>query len=216
MKPYKIITSIIGLSLVVSSCSSVKITGETQFEGYENLNDKTVMVMTRTTDNTIRYSLEQELVKQLEEKQIESVESYKTFPELNPEHNLSQQQIDVLKKELTDQGIDVLLVTQLKGTEEYTSTSGTQGVYYVSPGPVVYYRGYRNWRYMPSGHYTIGEVETETKTNTKYILETTIYTLDVSKEQQLVGVVNTVIDNPGNLNKVVEDFSKKLTNSLVD
>ena len=174
------------------------------------------MVMTRTTDNTTRYSFEQEMVRQLEQHQIEGVESYKSFPELNPEHSLSQQQIDVLKEELTEQGIDVLLVTQLKSTEEYTSTTDTQGLYYVSPGPVVYYRGYRHWRYMPNGHYTIGEVETETKTNTKYILETTIYTLDVSNDQQLVGVVNTVIDNPGNLNKVVQDFSKKLTNSLVD
>ena len=216
MKPIVIISTVIGLSLGISSCSSVRITGETQLENYQNLQEKKVMVLTRTTDKPTRVLFENEMVQQLQQHEIEGVESYKTFPQLNPEHELSQKQIDVLKKELTDQGVDILLITQLKSTEEYTSTTNTHGTYYVNPGPVVYYRGYRHWRYMPSGHYVMGDVETQTKTNTKYILETTVYDLDIPNSEQLVGVVTTVIDNPSDLNKVVGDFSKKITNSLID
>lgn len=221
MKTFSKIIGIVILSTVFVSCSSVKVTDSWKDIKSFQLNDKSILVLNKTKDNTVRTHFETDIVEQLSKQGYKSIESYKMFPVINTENKLTNEQLNTFKKELTDIGIDIVVMTVLKSVDEYTETSTSGGVYYVNTHPRIYHRGYYRshyrgfYRYYNTVQIDLEPVTTTTKVGKKYVLETLIYDLSQPKNYQLMSVITSVIDNPESMGTTSQDFSKKMVNELV-
>jgi hypothetical protein len=58
------------------------------------------------------------------------------------------------------------------------------------------------------------EPTTTTSTSKIYVVETTVYDLDKTGEEQLVAVVTSKLDNPESASEIARDYVNKITKSL--
>ena len=80
-----------------------------------------------------------------------------------------------------------------------------------------YYGGFYGYYYNPVSYHTIGNYvpqTTTTSTSRLYVLETTIYNLKESGENQLIAVVTSQLDNPKSASTIASEYVKKITASL--
>ncbi|OUR94550.1 hypothetical protein A9Q87_02640 [Flavobacteriales bacterium 34_180_T64] len=213
----KKVIKILGVNIIVLlivSCSSVKVTDSWKDNEVVNLVDKKVLVLSKSKDDLTRKQFEIDLVDKLEENNINSVESFKLIPKVDVNDSLTKSEIDELKRKYIEKGIDVVIMTVLKDTQEFETTTTTGGSnYYFSSYPVYYRRGfYRSYHtiYMDSSpsSYT-------TSKGKRFILETIVYDLNEPENEQLLSVITTKIENPETLGTTSKDFSKKVIKELI-
>lgn len=218
----KKISKIIALQLVVMlmfNCSSVvEVSNSWKDVDSSSFKDKKVIVMSKTNNEIFRQQFEIDLTEKLTKNEISSVESYKLFPELNFNKELSKKELERLKDEYLEKGIDIVLVTELKDIQEYEKTTCTgSSDYYIHSMPIYYGRGFRRgfYSYYGSGYMNTGSIEIVKSNNKKYILETLMYDLTLPENNQLLTVITTVIDNPETLGTTSKDFSNKVSKELL-
>ncbi|MCK8520764.1 hypothetical protein M0D21_04270 [Aquimarina sp. D1M17] len=214
----KTIIKLIGVIIITisfGSCSAVKITDSWKDENTTNIKNKSIMVVSRTNDDVIRTRFEKDLVSNLNEKGYRSVESYTLFPDSDPNCEVDKEELKQVKQEIQNNGIEVIVVTNLRDTEEYTETVTKGTSYYVNTFPYYgrgFYRGY--YRYYGSLHMVSDPVTQVTSHHKKYILETLVYDLTKPEEEQLVYVITTSVENPETLGSVSKDYAKSVVKKL--
>jgi hypothetical protein len=216
------LNSIIGLILIgtlMLSCSStVQVTDSWKDIKTTTMKDKNVMVMSKTNNDIVRQQFEVDMVESLLSKDIKSIESYKIFPKVDLEEKLSNQELEEIKQDLIQSGIEIVLITSVRDVREYTktTTTGTSG-YYITTSPVYYRRGFYGgfYRHYNTVYMDYGPSEVITQKGKKYILETLVYDLTLPEDHQLLSVVTTTVDNPETLGTTSKDFSKKVVKELV-
>ena len=216
----KKVSKILGTLMLVTlsfSCSTVKVTDSWNGLETPNIENKNVMVIGRTEDDVARVQFESDIVQSLEQNHVQSLESFKLFPQLKMNQKLEDIELKEVKRTLKKEGVDVVLMTSLKEVQEYEKTINSGTTDYVYTYPVIYRRGYfRGFRgYYNSIYINSGSVESITSLGKKYIRETVLYDLTQGEEDQLLSVITTVIDNPESLGTTSKDFSKKLVKELV-
>lgn len=207
------------ITLMLSCSSTVKVSDSWKDVDMSSIKDKTVMVMNRTEDETVRKQFEIDMVEKLKEKEITSIESYKIISEMNLDEKPSKAELNEVKENLVNNGVDVVLVTVVKDVKEYTetTTSGGSSGYYMGSSPIYYRRGYHRgfYRYYNTGYYVSEPTSFKTSTAKKYVLETLMYDLTLPEDNQLLSVVTTVVDNPETLGTTSKDFSNKVVKELI-
>ncbi|MEH6535377.1 MAG: hypothetical protein V7719_03215 [Psychroserpens sp.] len=218
MKTISKVVSVLSLSILLAGCSSVKVTDSWKDVKTSQIENKNIMVLTESESTIIRTTFERDIVEQLSKKGYKSLESYKMFPVIKSDKTLTDEQLRVFKEELTSSGIDVVIMTVLKDVNEYTQTLTQAGtIYYQNTYPTLYFNSrhggfYRSYKTI----YVNVEPKTTTSYTSKdYVLETLVYDLTQQENNQLSSVITTVIDNPKDLEKTSEDFSKKLIKELI-
>jgi len=209
---------ILTLALVFSSCSTVKVANTWKDVKTSSIKEKNVLVISKTDNNVARMQFETDMVNNLISNGVNATESFKVFPEINGSEKLDETQLKCIKEELKSDGIDVVLLTVLKDTQDYTKTTTTGGTnYYISSYPVYYGRGYHRgfYRYYNTFYVNSEPITSVTSNGKKYILETITYDLTQPKDKQLLSVITTEIDNPETLGTTSKDFSKKVIKELV-
>lgn len=209
---------ILTLTLVFSSCSTVKVANTWKDVKTSSIKEKNVLVISKTDNNVARMQFETDMVNNLISNGVNATESFKVFPEINVSEKLDETQLKCIKEELKSDGIDVVLLTVLKDTQDYTKTTTTGGTnYYISSYPVYYGRGYHRgfYRYYNTFYVNSEPITSVTSNGKKYILETITYDLTQPKDKQLLSVITTEIDNPETLGTTSKDFSKKVIKELV-
>ena len=216
MKKYTFILLI--FTLIISSCNSVKVLGSWKSENANTLKDKNILVITRTANLQARVPFEKEIAKQLRSQGMKVTESYKKFPTLNPNQEMTEERSEAIRSILDAEGFNGIVLTVLKDVKTSTTVSEYGGGYYAGmPYSAMYpsyYGGFHSYYAHPMSYSTYGMMSTpssysvrETKT---YILETVIYNLDLPESDQVVAIVTTEIKDPKNLEKISVKYVERI------
>ena len=216
MRNSKTIFGVILSSIILmTSCSSVKVSDTWKDVDAEELKGKNILVMNKSEDATVRERFEQDLARLLNSKNLTATESYKEYPNLNSTKEGTPEQIKELGNSIQENGYDVVVLSVLKDVEEYSTSVTSSTTYAVNTVPVYHRRGRRSfYRGFNTVYVNAGPYETVTTTNKKYILETLVYDLTKEEDEQLLSIVTTTIDNPETLSTTSKDFSKMITKEL--
>ena len=225
----KVISSVILVLLVFSlqSCSGVKVLNawKGDKESIESFKEKKILVIARSADNSSRLPFENEIADRLRSLGFNATESYKRVPKLHPEREMTEERRVLMQTLLGTEGYNGIVITTIKDKTSVTSTStsgmymgGGYGSYY--PG---YYGGFNSYYSYPYayGNYYSGfggyvPLSTSTYTSTNYVLETVAYNLDNGKEDQLIAVITTALDDPKDAYKTAATYVDKIMEALSD
>jgi len=206
--------------LFFSSCSSVDVLNSWKADNIETVKDNNMLVIVRTDNMTARMLFENEIVKQLKERDIKATASFTKFPDLNPDQEITEAQQQEIKNMLKEQGFNGVVLTVIKDVEELTKTT-VDGGYYVGGNYAGYYPRYYGGFYgyyrNPMSYSTYGnyvEQTISTRTAKNFILETVIYDLDADGEKQLVGVVTSKIEDPESATTAAKQYVKAISKSF--
>ncbi len=210
-------------TLILTSCSSVKITDSWKSDDAGTVKNEHIIVMARTDDQVARQRFEQEIADRLRAGGFNATESYKKFPSLSMNKKKTPEQVKQDIQILKNEGFEAVVLTVLrdKTKEVVTSETGgyTTGGYYPSYyGP--YYGGFGGYYgsvYSPYGYGYGGTYvpsETRTYTSETYVVETVVYDLKRADGKQLVAVVTAEITDPKSASKIAPEYAEKVLKSL--
>lgn len=218
----KSIYLILGLTviLVLDACSSVKVRDSWKADNVNTIKDKNIIVIARTDKQQARIAFENEIVNQLREKGMKATASFTKFPKLNPDQKITQEKRKKIKTMLKDEGFSGVVLTVIKDVQDVSKTV-TDGGYYAG-GTYYgyyprYYGGFYGYYYNSMSYSTLGNYVPATSTTytaTNYVLETVVYNLDETGENQLVAVVTSKIEEPQNASKTAKQYVKAITKSF--
>lgn len=218
---------LIAVCFLIQGCSSskTKVTGawKAEQEVVDLFDEKNVFVLARTANDHSRIALEEAIAIQLRAKGIKATESFKKFPKIYPNREITEERVAMIKSMLASEGFNAVVVTVIKDKEESTTVSNNS--IYVGAGYGSYYPGYYGnfynyyaYPYATGPYYSsFGghiPVSTTTSTTTTYVLETVAYNLDEVDDKQLVAVVTSSVKNPKDAYKTAAVFADNLMKSL--
>lgn len=217
MKKFKYSLILLSALFVLSNCNTVKVLGSWKSENSSTFNDKNVLVITRTANLQARVPFEKEIAKQLRSKGITATESYKKFPTLNPNAEMTEERAKNIRLILDAEKFNGIVLTVLKDVQSSTTISEYGGGYYsgvpYSSIYPTYYGGFYGYYAHPMSFSTYGMYSEpgysvrETKT---YILETVIYNLDLPESDQIIAVVTSKVKDPKDIEKIAPKYVEKI------
>ncbi len=195
------------------SCSTVKVTDSWRNLETLDLYEKNILVVGKTENKTTRIRFEKDLVYNLNSNGYCSFESYIKFPLSDPMEQVEENSIPKIIKNLRKNDIDVVIISQLVDSREYTRTINTGGdMYYLNSFPYRY-RRYRSFYGYNQSYYSYNS--TTQVEGITYILETLVYDLTRSPKDQLISVITSEVDNPKTLGTTSKDFSKSIVKNIM-
>lgn len=223
MKNFKKILLLIILVVSFSSCSGIKVVDSWKADNINSLKDAKILVIARSDDMVGRQRFEQEIAERLRADGIDAMESYKKFPAMKQNKELSEEEINQRVQIIKNEGFKGVVLTVLKDMSKEIVTSESGG--YVSGGyyPSYYggyyggFGGYYGRVYSPYGYGYGGTYvpsETRTYTSETYSLETVIYNLDLEPGKQLLGVIAIDITDPKSASKVAPKYADAVAKQL--
>lgn len=223
MKRIKQLIVPLALVLILGSCSGIKVVDSWKADNINTLADAKILVIARSDDMVGRQRFEQEIAERLRAGGIDATESYKKFPAMKQNEQLTEEQIAQRVQIIKNEGYKGIVLTVLKDMSKEIVTSETGG--YVSGGyyPSYYggyyggFGGYYGRVYSPYGYGYGGTYvpsETRTYTSETYSLETVIYNLDLEPGKQLLGVIAIDITDPKSASKVAPKYADAVLKQL--
>lgn len=218
----KSISLVLGLTAVLlfSGCSSVKVMNSWKGDNAAAVKDNNFIVIARTSDTQSRIAFENEIVKQLSEKGMKATASFTKFPSLNPDVEVTEERKAEIESTIKKAGFNAVVLTVIKDVQNLTKTTQEGGYYaggnYYGYYPR-YYGGFYGYYHHPMSYSTMGNYVPETyvtSSSKNYILETVIYDLDETNENQLVAVVTSKIEDPEGASKIASQYVKAITKSF--
>ena len=220
MKKTSVFLILLLIGFTFQNCSSVKVLDSWKSDAVTSVKDNNFLVVARTENNQARVAFENEIVKQMQEKGYNAVASFSKFGDLKPNAAKTEESQKRLQAILKSEGFDGVVLTVMKDYKEETRVQSDGGYYsggnYYGYYPR-YYGGFYGYYYNPMSYHSRGVYvpeSTTTSTSKLYVLETTVYNLKASGENQLVAVVTSQLDNPTSATKIAAEYVKKITASL--
>ena len=206
--------------LLFSSCSSVKVIDSWKSDNISNIKDNNFIVVARANNLQARIAFENEIVKQMKSNGYQATASYSKFGEMKPNEPEFESNKDKFKKILELEGFNAVILTVMKDYQEETRLEKEGGYYtggnYYGYYPR-YYSGFYPYYHNPISYHSLAfhlEDSYTTSVSKLYILETTIYNLDESEENQLVAVITSKIDNPQTASGAAVEYVKEISKKL--
>jgi len=223
MKNFKLFLSLLTFALIISACSGVKVVDSWKADEIGSLATEKILVITRFDDMVGRQRFETEIAERLRAAGVDATESYKKFPAMKQNEELTEAQINERIQIIKNEGYKGITLTVLKDMSSEVVTSETGG--YVSGGyyPSHYgghyggFGGYYGNVYSPYGHGYGGSYvpsETRTYTSETYSMETVIYNLDLEPGKQLQGVISIDVTDPKSATKVAPQYADAVAKQL--
>ncbi len=223
MKRFKQFIMLLSLALIFGSCSGIKVVDSWKGDDIGGLKDEKMLVIARSDDMVGRQRFEQEIAERLRAAGMDATESYKKFPSMKHNNELTEDQITQRIQIIKNEGFKGVVLTVLKDKSKEIVTSETGG--YVSGGyyPSYYggyyggFGGYYGRVYSPYGYGYGGSYvpsETRTYTSETYSLETVIYDLNKEPGKQLQGVISIDITDPKSASKVAPQYADAVAKQL--
>ena len=223
MKKFKQFIMLLTLALIFGSCSGIKVVDSWKGDEIGDLKDEKILVIARSDDMVGRQRFEQEIADRLRAAGIDATESYKKFPSMKQNQELTEEQIAQRIQIIKNEGFNGVVLTVLKDMSKEVVTSETGG--YVSGGyyPSYYggyyggFGGYYGRVYSPYGYGYGGSYvpsETRTYTSETYSLETVMYDLNKEPGKQLQGVISIDITDPKSASKVAPQYADAVAKQL--
>lgn len=212
MKTFKQILGIVSIGITLSSCSSVKVADSWKTVQTNKIEDKKMVVLSKTDNPVVRKQFETVLTQQLQNQGYNAIESFTLMPELKHTNNKEAQPLKENLELLKENNITIAVVTVLREVKDYKKVTTSSSGYQMYTYPVYARRGfYRSFRTV----YVTPAPATETTTqHKKYVLETLTYDLSQPENEQLISVITTEIENPTQLKTVSKDFAKTVVKEM--
>lgn len=202
------------------NCSSVKVLDAWKSDTVGAVKDNNFLVIARTNDKQVRIAFENEMVSRMSKSGFSSTASFTKFPSFDIDRKPTEADVEKFVELIKKDGFNGIVLTVLKDYQEETRIT-TEGGYYAGGNYwgyyPRYYGGFRGYYYHPASMSTLGnyvEERSTTSTSRIYIVETTVYDLEKSGEDQLMAVVTSKLDNPESASGIAKDYVKKITKSL--
>ncbi|TAI47315.1 hypothetical protein EW142_11585 [Flagellimonas allohymeniacidonis] len=206
------------LGSLILSCTSTKLSNSYKSDNFESIQDKNIIVVSRTPQEDIRKSYENEISRKLRSKGFNATASHLVFPNLKPLRNKTVERIAETIAMFKDEGFDILLLTSLRGVEEQEVLRRQEGY-----GSLLDYYGnkyitlkgyYDDVNAPPKLEPLNKELQPVTQKTVTFILEAVTYNLSLPEEQRLLSVVTTEITNPSTASSVKKGFAKIISEQL--
>lgn len=207
--------------LLLSSCASVKVLNSWKSEDANNIKERNILVIARTSNMGARVAFEKSIADQLRRRGLKATESFTKFPKLNPDLEMNEEREKLIRDILGYEGFDAVCISVIKDYTEETNTH-YYGGYYVGGNYSMYYPAYYGgfysyymnpYSYSTFGNYYVPGGE-YTTTEREYILETLFYNLNKKDNDQLLAVVTSRITNPKDAVKTADEYTEKIAESL--
>lgn len=215
----KLFSAIIILT-IFSSCSNIKVLASWKADNVDDIRDNKILVIARTDDNQARIAFENEIAKSLKDRGINATTSFSVLPtKVKIGKGVTEEQIVAFRSFLSSEGYDGIVLSVIKDTKETTKTY-TDGGYYAGATVPFYpgfYNGFYSYYYHPMAYSSFGtyvEPSSTTTTYKTYVLETVAYDLTQEDGKQLVAVVTSKIENPQDVSRNAEEYTKKIVKAL--
>ncbi|WP_115460860.1 hypothetical protein [Winogradskyella aurantiaca] len=207
------------LLLTLTGCSSVKVLDAWKSDNITDMKSNKFLIVARTENKQARIALENEIVDVMTASGYNAEASFTSFTSFSPDDK-SDQDSAKLQQLLDSKGYNGVVLTAVKDYREEQRTT-TSGGYYAGGSYMGYYPryygGFYDYYYHPYAYSSYGTYVPSSSTTSIaqiYVLETTIYDLTKSGDEQLVAVVTSELDNPSNVSNVSKDLVKKIGKAL--
>jgi hypothetical protein len=199
----KKISLIIGL-LLIASCSSTKFVDSWRNEEIKTFTPKKLLVIGMTDNLTARKIFEEDLKKAFVLRNINAVESTTVLDENFTKTKKSEEEINQMIQEITEEGFDAVIITAVKGVEKvnYLPRYYTVGYRWTRFGN--YYLNFQDVYYTPE-YYESYKV---------YNIETSIYYINKEDDKSLVWVGSLELVNPKTIKSTVKNYVVKIIKQL--
>ncbi|WP_299535710.1 hypothetical protein [Ulvibacterium sp.] len=217
MKNLKAILGILALGTVLFGCSTVKVSDSWEGIDSADIKNKNVLVVHKSGNTEVRKRFEKDMVDQLRDKGYDARESMVKYPDFDPMKEGNKAEMKKLGNSLVKDGYEIVVLTLLKDIEEYTKTVTSGTTYTINTFPVYHpRRGYHRSFYIGIGNIQVdgAPYESTTSTHKKYILETLVYDLTMTENEQLITIITSEIDNPASLGTTSNDFAKQMVKAM--
>ena len=192
---------------LLTGCASTYLQQSTNVSNIKKNYDK-LLIVSRSKDLTARVKGEQQMVKDLAALGIKAESSIEIIKTESFDKELTEKELDALRKSLVDQGFDGIVITNLIDAQEYTDVvPGSARTAYV---PVRYGRFGRYYSAYPAPYWEPDRVET----GIEYTVESCLYDLTIDQGDNLQWVGRFILKNPTDLMKVIEKYSAELAAEL--
>ncbi len=194
--------------LLLASCSTVKVTDVWNSNKSINLNEKKILVVSKTDQKSVRLRFESDLTLLLNENNLTAVESFRKFPDLNPMEKTDNDK-DLVKR-LLENDVQIVILSQLIDSEDYRKIIETNT-------PTAQFHTYYDHRYRRfRGFYTYhNNYAYREYSGTKYIIETIIYDLTLYGNEQLVSIITLEVDTPQSISATSSDFANQIVKNIM-
>ena len=196
-------------TLLFSSC----VTSYLKDSSVVNNNKKSyekVLVIAKTSDKTSRTTFENQVVQDLAANGVNATSSISIIKTDSFAKELSDEEIEDLKEKLINDGFDGVIITNLIDKQQYTDID--QGNISTTYVPVRYGRFGRYYRTYPVSYWEQDEISS----GIEYTLESCLYNLSNSSENNLQWVGRFKVKDPKSLVKSIEKYSIELTTELLE
>jgi len=220
MKYFKGIFIVMFTSLILSSCSNIKVLASWKADNASDIRDNNLLVIARTANEEARVAFENEIVKSLKLKGINATPSLEVLPEnIDLFKKPTEEGKDAFRDFLASQGFDGIILSSIKSKDE-TSKTYKDGGYYAGASVPFYpqfYTGFYTYYYHPMSYASSGvyvEPSLTTYSYQSYVLETVAYDFTKNEGERLIAVVTSIIENPQDMSRNAELYTKKITKAL--
>ncbi len=222
LKSYCQLTLILISLLMLVSCSNIKVLHTWKSDDLTSIRDKNVLVVARAARPDVRKAFEQEIVKELEARDIKATPSYTKFPDWDPDKKISEERKQEIRALLESEGFNGVVLSVLKDYQEITREIGEGGYeasvnYGYIDHPTYYGNGFYVYYFHPLSYSTedIYVPKSEfTLTSKTYVLESVAFNLDLPEDEQLLAVVRSSIENPQGAKTTANDYAKAIAKAV--
>lgn len=196
-------------TLLFSSCVTSYLKDSSAVNNNKKSYEK-VLVIAKTSDKTSRTTFENQVVQDLAANGVNATSSISIIKTDSFAKELSDEEIEDLKEKLINDGFDGVIITNLIDKQQYTDID--QGNISTAYVPVRYGRFGRYYRTYPVSYWEQDEISS----GIEYTLESCLYNLSNSSENNLQWVGRFKVKDPKSLVKSIEKYSIELTTELLE
>ncbi len=197
--------TIVFLAILLAGCSSTSLVTNWKNPDIVIFDANKVLVVGMTQNEETRLKFETQLQREFTKRDIEAFRSIDLFDIEFTSSEKSEEELSDVEQQLLDKGFDAILFTKIIGSEnKKTFKRKVQDLDaymisfrddYLSHQPIYYQEGYYK-------NYTV------------YHAETSLYCICVGKERELIWRGDININDPGNVEKSIEDYIKLVVFAL--
>lgn len=196
------------LFFLLADCNDSYLRESTNVSNVKKKYDK-VLVVAHTKDNAARIRAEGLVVNELGLRKVIAESSVDIIKTEKFSKEMSEDEIKTLVSQLVDAGFSGVLITNVINTEQYKDViPGGSNVGYQSPQ---YGRFGAYYSYYPATSWEPDRIETAVD----YTVETCLYDITATKQDNLQWVGRFKLKNPGDIKEAIAQYSKELADALI-
>ena len=198
-----------GFYFLLADCSNSYLRQSTNVSNIKKKYDK-ILVVAHTKDKVARIRAEGLVVNELGLRGVKAESSVDVIKTEKFSQEMSEKEIETLISQLLDAGFSGVIITNVINTEQYKDViPGGSNIEYYAPQ---YGRFGQYYSYYPATSWEPDRIEAAVD----YTVESCLYDITVAQKDNLQWVGRFKLKNPEDIKEAIAQYSKELTDALID